>query len=526
MKLYQSVLMSILVSATLVGCAKNYYKDSKQAIHGTEDEMQFLAQQAKTPEPPVLVRNGYYVDSRPTLLARDPEWMSEHVSLRAQGMPLQSLVNQLVGSHNISVSYDATVNTNQPVTIDYQGTFKGALNLLASTLNYHFIEQGENEITWSAFEDRTFNISFMPGVSNYLVGESNNSSGHRGIHTGSGEGHLNSGGDVSALDDQQYNNLSAKLSVWEDLSKTLLQLKSPEGKVVVSESTTSVSVHDRPRQVAAIARYIDELNQNLSKEVLIKVKVLEIQLYQDFNFGIDWNIIAHALGTTFSLTGNMGTAANVVRDSMVLNSASNVASFGVGNGVQTLIKYLGEQGKVRVVTEPQVVTMNNQMGTIRITKNVGYIQSVSQTQNENFNTVSVTPGNVTDGFTLYVLPKIRGDKVYLQVSSTIAHLDKLEKMSTEPTSSSSSSSSSPSYQAIQLPTLSQKSFNQRSFVRSGSTLIMAGFQRMEDETKDASLFGVQDLGGKGAVTDHLETLVLLTPTIIENPESNVHANSK
>lgn len=520
MRIYKPLLLALIGGLTLSGCAKNYYKDSSHAVQESQNEMQALTQQAKMRQPAVLVRAGYYIDSRPTPLHHDPAWMKAAVSLRAQGMPLRNLIDRLVGSHNISVSYDATVNANHPVTIDYHGTLKGALNVLADTLNYSYVRQGKNEINWSAYEDRSFNISFMPGVSNYLVGETNTDSNQRSMHSGNG---LRGSTESSALNDQQYSNLSAKLSVWKDLSKTLLQLKSPEGKVVVSESTTSVTVHDRPRQVAAMARYIHHLNRTLSKEVLIKVKVLEVQLYHDFNFGIDWNVISHALGTGFSLVGNMGTAANVVRDSMVLSSNNNMGSLGIGTGTKTLIKYLGEQGKVRVVTEPQVVTMNNQMGTIRITKNTGYIQSVSQTQNENFNTTAVTPGNVTDGFTLYVLPKVRGNKVYLQVSSTIAHLDKLEKMSTDPGTSSSSSSS---YQAIQLPTLSQKSFNQRSFVRSGSTLIMAGFKRMEDETKDASMFGVSDLGGHGAVKDHLETLVLLTPVIIASPESNVDINQK
>jgi MSHA biogenesis protein MshL len=521
MRFFQSFCVSVLCGVLLTGCATNYYKKSSRSIHASQGEMSAIRKQERKRKAPVLVKSGYYVDTRPIALHHDPAWVEEAVSLRAQGIPLRSLVNRLVGSHNISVSYDASVNANHPVSIDYKGSLKGALQVLASMLNYHYVRESDNEISWSAFEDRSFNISFMPGASNYMVGESTTGSSRRTAQAGSA--HFSSG---SSLNDQQYNNLSAKLSVWKDLRKTLQQIKSPEGKVVISESTTSVMVHDRPRQVAAMARYIRSLNSNLSKEILVKVKVLEVQMYHDFNFGIDWDIVARSLGTGFSLSGSMATSANVVRDNLILSSSSHMASVGVGTATQTLIKYLGDQGKVRVVTEPQVVTMNNQMGTIRITKNTGYIQSVSQTQNENFNTVSVTPGNIIDGFTLYVLPKVRGNKIYLQVSSTISHLDRLEKMSTDPGTSTSTSSTAPSYQAIQLPTLSQKSFNQRSFVRSGSTLIMAGFKRLEDETKDASMFGVSSLGGKGAVSDNVETLILLTPTIIESPESNVDLNTK
>lgn len=518
MKWFKSVfLVSVFsLSLGLTGCAPNYYRASNEGVDESLHALQSIDQQAHQHEPPVLIKEGYYVDSSPVPLRQDPAWLHETVTVRAQGMPLSSLMNRLLSGHAMSVSYDGSVNSQHPVTMDYHGSLRGALQVLANTVDYHYQLQDDHEISWSAFEDRTFDISFMPGVSNYLVGESLDRKSHNNSNSNSFS--KNS----TVLDDQQYNNLSAKLSLWKDLSEALLQLKSPEGKVVVSESTTSVMVHDRPRQVAAIARYIRKMNQELSKEVLIKVKVLEVHLYHDFNFGVDWNMVSKGLGTNFSLTGSLGTAANVVRDSMVLSSSTNAASLSVGTNNKALINCLSEQGRVRVVTEPQVVTMNNQMGTIRITKNTSYIQSVSQTQNETFNTTSVTPGSVTDGFTLYVLPKIKGNKIYLQVSSTIAHLDKLEKMSTDPGSSSDTSS----YQAIQLPTISQKSFNQRSFVKSGSTLIMAGFKRVEDETKDASLFGIKDLGGKGAVSENVETLVLLTPMIVENPKSHVHLSEK
>ena len=53
----------------------------------------------------------------------------------------------------------------------------------------------------------------------------------------------------------------------------------------------------------------------------------------------------------------------------------------IGKGdQQTFINALDRQGKVHVITNPQVVTMNNQMASIRITNDTSYVKSVSTTQ--------------------------------------------------------------------------------------------------------------------------------------------------
>ena len=59
---------------------------------------------------------------------------------------------------------------------------------------------------------------------------------------------------------------------------------SPDGKVMVSESTTSVTVRDRPGNVQLVEQFIANINKNLSKQVLVKVQVLEVNLENSFEF--------------------------------------------------------------------------------------------------------------------------------------------------------------------------------------------------------------------------------------------------
>lgn len=512
-------LVVIILSASLLVCCSKTYYEADHKIDDTLNQMH-QAENLKTLDAPTVVtKSGYYINPQAIPLDENPSWILQPVALHAEHLPLNLLMARLMRNCPTTINYDPEIQMQRPISLNYSGSLKGALDAISSTTNYHY-SAGQHQINWSVFESKTFDISFMPGTSNYFVGQDENQN-NSSSNSSSGSG----ASPVNQINDQQYSNLRAALSVWQDLEKTINQLKSKDGKVVVSESTTSVTVNDRPSNVVAIQRYIEQLNAQLSQQVFIKVQVLDVSLNKDFNYGIDWNLLTNVLGTKLRIRGNAGSATNLVNDTIISNSSNSALTrLGIGsNGTDVFINALSQQGKVRVVTEPQVVTLNNQIAAIRITQSVGYIESVSQTSNQYFTTNSINPGSITDGFTLYLLPKIQGDHVYMQISSTVANLQSLEKVSNQPDNTNSSGGSQ--FQAIQVPTLNQKSFNQRSLVTSGSTLIIAGYKRLQDGTSTASFFGIDPLGGKGASIHNIETLVLITPTILHSSRSNVDINT-
>jgi MSHA biogenesis protein MshL len=509
-------LVTIFSALAIASCSTTYTK-AKHNYEKTAAEIHHKEAMAKKIAPPVVTKVGYYVNAQPISLKQTPSWLKRKVSMQAHQIPLAILMRRLLRDTNVNVTYDNTANPRRLVNMNYTGSIKGALKTLSAQLNY-FYSLDHGTLDWSAFMVKTFNISFMPGASTYLVGRTRNSNNHNQQNNGNGT-------HVSRIDDQQYSNLQGRLSVWDDLHQTLDQLKSKEGRVVISESTTMVTAKDHPGNIKAMAKYIARLNKSLSQQVAIRVEVLDIELNKDFNFGIDWNVVAkelHKDWPVLALTGNLSAATNLVASNLVgspQNSA--VAGFRIGSedGSNALINALNKQGRLRVVTKPEVVTMNNQIASIRITQDTGYIESVNQSYAENYVTTSITPGTVTDGFTLYLLPKIEGSKVYMQISSTISNLVRLEKQSTIPAgvdANSSSKRSNQQYNAIEVPTISEKVFNQRSVVRTGSTLIIAGYKRLRDQTSAAKFYGVSALGGHGAKTDNIETLVLITPTILRS----------
>ena len=406
------------------------------------------------------------------------------------------------------------------MSLNYSGNLKTALDDIAEQTGYAYTLSG-NQIIWSAFETRTFNISFMPGASSYSLGGSLN-----GASESDNENSTGMAGDT------QYSKIAGNLSIWKDLTETLNKLKSKSGEVMVSQSSTTVTVRDYPENVAAMARYIKKLNKILSQEVQLRVKVINVSLDKQYDYGINWKLIGEKVGRfQYGITGSAGAATALGGATEDATGALTNFTFGTGKS-SAVLQALSEQGNVSVVTQPTVVTLNNQVASIRITQDEGYLKSLTNTittsgsastSASNSINSSITPGTVTSGFILYILPKIQGNQVYLQITSTISDLTKLQKVSTSPTDSSSSSSSSSSsasnssnYMAIQVPTLSSKEFNIRSKVHNGNTLVLAGFKSMKNQTSSASPFGVTPLGGQGAEKTNVQTIVMITPVIVKS----------
>lgn len=473
------------------------------------------------PTPPLLVKPGLYVDTTPISIRKRPGWLSNHIVVRGDQLPF-SYYSRLIAAganSNVLTKYQVGLDPTATVNINYSGPISGALDLLAARSGYVY-SISNNSVYWQAFITRTFDIAFMPGDSDYLVGKKSGGAGANTSQQGSTAQVSNY--TTSDTSDSEYSNLSGKISIWKDLKDTISQMLSPEGKMTVSQSSTSVTVRDRPSNVQLVGQYIYNLNSNLSKQVLVKVQVLEINLSNAFNYGIDWNIITNAFhNSAFRINANYGTpvaitALGAATDANPLGTPSFGAIQQVPDGkngipaYQILIKALNQQGKTSVVSEPRVLCLNNQVSVVRIVRSEGYVASIQNTSlagdtsssgTNNTVTSQVTPGMVITGLTLYILPKILNDRVYLSVNADLS-------------TNNGFSTFGPTNSVIQLPNITEKHFNQRSMIKSGDTLILSGFRQLTNRAGAAQLFTSQALGGKAAEQQNSETVVLITPIIL------------
>jgi len=521
------VVLFCLVVLFISGCNNPVYNQSESNIYDVKHRIitaTNISNQSGKPIPSLVVNQGLYVDKTPIDLSKAPSWLKNRIILRGDGLPFSYYSRTIAGGggQSILTRYQVGLDESSKVSMNYTGTVRGALDLLAAKTGYIYTING-GSIYWQAYITKTFDIAFMPGSSDYMMGKASGGSG-----TSASSSSASTGNTVQAMIDDsasaQYSNLKGTLSVWKDLSTTIKELLSPNGTVIVSESTTTVTVRDRPTNVQLVGQYISNLNSHLSRQVLVKVQVLDITLSSDFVWGINWNAIKQTLGQQFLLTANEGTPVSI----QALSGADSIPVVGTKNnlgsstGVQALINALTQQGRVSVVTEPRVVCLNNQVSVIRIVNQEGYLASVQNTTVAGASgggsagtiTSQLTPGALITGLTLYVLPKVMGHKVFLQVNADLSTKVSIQSISSATGGLPSSNSTTPG-SIIQVPNFTQKQFNQRSVIGSGDTLIISGYRQLSNTANAMQLLNSQALGGKGAQEREVETIVLITPIILD-----------
>lgn len=529
------IVLFFAALVTLTACRSPVYNQTEANVA----DVKIKAQEARRksdddakPCPPLLVKQGLYVDTAPISLSREPSWLHNHLVIRGDQLPF-SYYSRTVANGSASLvltKYQTGLDQSIPVSMSYSGSIKGALDMLASKTGYAYSVHG-NAIYWQAFITKTFDIAFMPGGTDYLMGKASSGGTSGGAPGGSGGGGGGSGQTqnftTSDSSDSEYSSLSGKLSIWTDLQASIKQMLSPDGNVTVSQSTTTVTVRDRPSNIQLVGQYIKNLNQNLSRQVLVKVQILELDLEHDYNFGIDWQLIAKAFhNSPFVINGNYGTPITI---SNVFSTQSGIGSNPaplypqLGTQSQStsvipswtiLFNALSQQGKASVVTEPRVVCLNNQVSVIRIVQSQGYVASIQNTSTggggtstaaQNTVTSQITPGTVITGLTLYLLPKILGKQIYMQVNADISVNQGIQNF----TAGSGSNAST-----IQLPKITEKHFNQRSVIHSGDTLILSGFRQVGNTANANQFLQSQALGGKGSQETNTETIILITPILL------------
>jgi MSHA biogenesis protein MshL len=219
---------------------------------------------------------------------------------------------------------------------------------------------------------------------------------------------------------------SSETNFWHDLDTTLKQIVGNQAghSVVVNAQAGVVIVHAFPPELRQVARYLERIQSSLSRQVILEAKILEIQLNDQFQSGIDWNLFGKVafgnggVGQTSSATAFPGTSIKPLNnlstiDGVTTGSNNAIFTLDVNGNFGTLINILQTQGNVQVLSSPRISTVNNQKAIIKVGQDEFFVTGVSTT---NIVTGSATvPSqsvNLTpffSGVTLDVTPQISND---------------------------------------------------------------------------------------------------------------------
>ncbi len=413
------------------------------------------------------------------------------------------------------------------------------LVLIENNLNYTL---EDNILKISFIETKTYNIDYIissrksTGSTNVIL---SNSSGSTTGSRSQGSG----GGAQKGKGGSQQNTNSAsgikiesidEVKFWEELDLELqrvlnrptdyYQAEAP----IVNKNAGLVTVTATVRQQLRLEKYLKKLQKKVKSQVLIDVRMITVEVNKGSSTGIDWSQI-YAL-QNLALNVDMvdfknvaGFDGNSITDAATeiagatsagtpLNGFSGPASLvklSGGGSINELIKFLKTQGDVESISNPKVLTLNNQPALITVGTEFFYKTQKSNISSGSSSGTSTTSNSETissvfAGILLDITPEIsNNDTITLKINPSISQTR--IQMSSDETSQQKRSMP---------PDLDRRQLASVVTVKDGSRVVIGGLIDKRDTFKTNSLPLLGDIPGLGYLFKYEEKSTVVTELVI------------
>ena len=383
--------------------------------------------------------------------------------------------------------------------VSYQGSLSGLLNEIGSRFGIWW-KYDRKEIYFYKYATRTFvlySLPTSPQVSVNVGGSSQGSGGSSQISLTSG----------------------AKMDFWKNIETAIKNMLDKDSKYTMDPSNGTISVTATPNDIKKIAKFINEQNVRLSRQVAISVKVLQVSIDDSDQYGLDLSAIwkdptGESVGVS-SIAGGLGQ--DVTKNLTMTLLPGNVS-------IDASLQALSTQGTTNLITSGTVTTLNNKPAPIQVVKKQNYISEITKTNSggdASYYDVSTETEEIETGFTMDVLPRIlEHGRLMLMFNLTLSDLISLEKVSLDDRSDGETSAGGGQY--IQNPIIESRGFTQEVAMKSGQSLVLTGYERVENTTEKSGVGSADNslLGGTAKASKVRSILVIiLTPVVLESPLS-------
>ncbi len=202
----------------------------------------------------------------------------------------------------------------------------------------------------------------------------------------------------------------------EDLEAQLRDYLTPQtGVAKIDKRTNQMTVTDRIEKIEQIDEVVKALDRR-PRQVLIQAQLIEVDLFDAFRYGIDWEFVRTNVGK-FS-TIDLQPAFDIAAPATALGAGTlSTFTFGGIQGLSAVLSLLQNVGKTNTLSSPRITVINNEEAKLVDATRQPYIsQTVVQAQ-----TSSQTADNVQFvdvGVTLTVVPTIVDDeKIILKLKN-------------------------------------------------------------------------------------------------------------
>ncbi|MHB1601909.1 MAG: type II secretion system protein GspD [bacterium] len=303
--------------------------------------------------------------------------------------------------------------------------------------------------------------------------------------------------------------LSESDSLYGIISRNIKEMLTKKGRYFVNPKDGLIWVKDRVSNVAEVSGYIKRIDKFLSKQVFLKVEVIDVSLNKGFQTGINWSLLFNQAFKSNAFGADSISVAAQLASGNNISNAPYIGFTGSGNS-SAILNALKTQGAVNVISQPRLVLMDGQMRLISSGTITPYISSIqtmalSLSQTETYPVISQVQTGLSISFTPHINFKNNS------VSVTLSLIDN---------SITGYQSFSISGDNFSNPVIESKSFSDTVNVKSGSTILVGGILTTD---KSKNTYGIPILSKIPLIGDLFNSindssqkedlLIMLTPKI-------------
>ena len=520
---------------TLASCNK-YVKETNDKIETTLERAEENLQRAEIPDIPepvdtVRTKNDIWLgNSSVKIMEGDalPTWLEADDGITisiAEETTLPLLAQELTDLTGVTVRLDdlkaEEAIPEETVPVNYSGKLSGLLNYISNRYGVWW-RYKNGIITFFTKETRVFSIYALPTETQMSASI-----------TGSSMGESGGGNASSSL------STSANLALWDSIEKGVEQVVGEQGTISFSRPTGTITVTASPFIMRKVASYVNNWNEKLTRQVAISVKVLQVAVSREDNYGFDLRAVFNStdVAGTFSSPYYIDAAGGTTAGALGLMSLTLINPNSKWKDTASVIQAFSTLGKTSLVTSSSVTTMNNKVAPVQVTTSENYVKETNVTTSgsgEDRDTeVDMETDTLNYGFSMEILPRILDHgRLIVLFSLSISDLISLEQFSSNSgvmggagdneEDEDGSSSGDKESTVVQLPKMQMRGFMQEIAMRSGSTLVLTGFEKVSDTTTTSGIGRpkMSLLGGQAYNNNTRDVLViLLTPEVLESPMS-------
>ena len=300
--------------------------------------------------------------------------------------------------------------------------------------------------------------------------------------------------------------------------------------VIANPETGLIAVRATGRQHDKIQQFLDLVMASARRQVMIEATVIEVQLNDNYQQGINWSSLRTSATEGLSVAqGQVGSplsssvAPGISPGVFVMSYLKPLTALG---NITATVQLLESFGKVKVLSSPKISVLNNQTALLKVVDNKVYFTITATTEDP---TVQGRPGRSTYtselhtvpvGFVMSVTPQVaESDEVTLNVRPTISRIVGFVQDPNPALAQANVISNVPVIQTREMESVLR--------VASGNIAVMGGLmQDSVDNLKDgvpllSRLPGVGDaFAYRNEKTSKSELVIFIRPVVVKDASVN------